>query len=52
VGLPVNLKEAEKLCIDKALQITGGKKGEAARLLGISWPTLNKKIQEYGISDS
>jgi DNA-binding NtrC family response regulator len=37
------------VCIQKALEMTGGKKGEAAKLLGISWPTLNKKIQDYEI---
>ncbi|MHC4607080.1 MAG: helix-turn-helix domain-containing protein [Planctomycetota bacterium] len=33
----------------RALQQTGGKKGEAAKLLGISWPTLNKKIRQFGL---
>ena len=47
--LPVNLEEAEKVCIRRALELTGGKKGEAAKLLGISWPTLNKKIKKYGL---
>jgi Nif-specific regulatory protein len=46
---PVSLRDAEKFCIQRALQITKGKKGEAAKLLGISWPTLNKKIADYGI---
>ncbi len=32
-----------------ALKATGGKKGKAAELLGISWPTLNRKIREYGL---
>ena len=32
-----------------ALELTGGKKGEAAKILGISHPTLNKKIEDYGI---
>ena len=48
-ALPVNIKEAEKLCIERALKMTGGKKGKAAKLLGISWPTLNKKITDYQI---
>ncbi len=47
--LPINLDEMEKLCVQRALQRTGGKKGEAAQLLGISWPTLNKKLKDYGI---
>jgi transcriptional regulator with GAF, ATPase, and Fis domain len=50
VGAEVmTLKEAERLAIEAALRHTGWKKGEAAKVLGISWPTLNKKIQDYGI---
>ncbi len=47
--MPINLDAMEKICIERALRKTGGKKGEAAELLGISWPTLNKKIRDYGI---
>ncbi|MBI4567442.1 MAG: sigma 54-interacting transcriptional regulator [Planctomycetes bacterium] len=46
---PISLAEAERICIIMALRATGGKKGEAARILGVSWPTLNKKIADYGI---
>ncbi len=46
---PIRLEDAEKGCIRRALEKTGGKKGEASKLLGISWPTLNKKIREYGL---
>ncbi len=50
VGLPVmSLKEAERWAIIRALQYTGGKKGETIKLLGTSWPTLNKKIKDYEI---
>ncbi len=45
----MTMKEAEKRAIIAALNHTGFKKGEAARILDISWPTLNKKIEEYGI---
>lgn len=48
-GWPIQIDEAEKLCIRKALVRTGGRKGEAAKLLGISWPTLNKKLKDYGL---
>ncbi len=48
-GGPLSLREAERQCIIRALAETGGKKGETTRLLGISWPTLNRKIEEYGI---
>ena len=49
-GRPLTLAEAESRAVEAALIHTGWKKGEAAELLGISWPTLNKKIEKYGIS--
>jgi Nif-specific regulatory protein len=51
-GEAISLREAEKRAIVAALARTGGKKGAAALLLGISWPTLNRKIREYGIRES
>jgi len=45
----LTLREAERRAILRALESTGWKKGETAEALGISWPTLNKKIEEYGI---
>ncbi len=45
----LTLREAERRAVEAALRHTGGKKGEAAKLLGTSWPTLNRKIREYGI---
>jgi transcriptional regulator with GAF, ATPase, and Fis domain len=48
-GEVITLKEAERRAVVAALRHTKGKKGEAARLLGTSWPTLNKKILDYGI---
>jgi len=50
VGRPMTLAEAERRAVVAALQHTGWKKGEAAKLLDISWPTLNKKIADYGIA--
>ncbi|MHC5019679.1 MAG: sigma 54-interacting transcriptional regulator [Planctomycetota bacterium] len=46
----ITLKEAERRAIIAALRHTGWKKGETAKLLGCSWPTLNKKIEDYDIS--
>ncbi len=47
----LTLAAAEKAAIARALKATGGKKGEAAKLLGVSWPTLTKKVREYGLED-
>jgi len=47
---PVSLAEIERLHITRVLQETGGKKMQAARLLGIDIKTLNKKIRDYQIS--
>jgi transcriptional regulator with GAF, ATPase, and Fis domain len=47
---PMTLAEAERRAVGAALAHTKWKKGEAAKLLGISWPTLNKKIEKYGIT--
>ncbi|MDJ0975758.1 MAG: sigma 54-interacting transcriptional regulator [Planctomycetota bacterium] len=44
-----DLKAIEKKAVAAALKKTGGKKGRAAQLLGISWPTLNRKIRQYGL---
>ncbi len=45
----LTLREAEARAVRAALVATGGKKGKAAELLGISWPTLTRKIREYGL---
>ncbi len=38
--------------ITRALQHSGGNKAEAARLLGISYPNLLKKVRVYGLEHS
>ena len=38
-----------KHLISEALSITGGNRSQAARLLGLSRPTLLAKIDKYGI---
>ncbi len=45
----LTIREAEKRAVRAALAHTKGKKGAAAAVLGISWPTLNRKIREYGL---
>jgi two-component system, NtrC family, response regulator AtoC len=44
-----SLQEVEREHIVKALQLVKGQKGKACELLGISRPTLRKKIEIYGI---
>ncbi len=44
-------REFEKACIIKALQHTGGRRIEAAQLLGLGRNTLTRKIQELCIDD-
>jgi DNA-binding NtrC family response regulator len=44
-----SLVEMERLHLARVLKETGGKKMQAARLLGIDIKTLNKKIKDYGI---
>ena len=50
-GLPeLSLEAAEREQILRALQASGGKRIEAARLLGLSRRTLYRKLDRYGIS--
>ncbi len=46
---PLSLAEVERLHIRHVLERIGGKKMQAARLLGIDLKTLNKKIKDYDI---
>ncbi|MBI3182466.1 MAG: sigma-54-dependent Fis family transcriptional regulator [Myxococcales bacterium] len=41
------LEEAERILIERALAKTGGHKGKTCELLGISRPTLERKLQKY-----
>jgi two-component system response regulator AtoC len=43
----VALKEVEKNYIQHVLQIAKGSKTQASQILGISRPTLDKKIRDY-----
>jgi len=47
---PSSLAEMERLHLARVLQQTGGKKMQAARLLGIDIKTLNQKIKRYNIT--
>jgi two-component system response regulator AtoC len=46
----LSLEEIEKAHIIKVLQHTRGNYGEACRILGISRPTLRRKISEYTLT--
>ncbi len=45
-------KEFERLLINRALAATGGRRIEAAQLLGIGRNTITRKIQELGMDDA
>lgn len=47
---PSSLAEVERLHLMRILKETGGKKMQAARLLGIDIKTLNKKMRDYHIT--
>jgi len=47
--LAANINSSEKNAIEEALRTTGHRKGEAARLLGISRKTLWEKMKYLGI---
>jgi two-component system response regulator HydG len=49
VGRP--LDEVERYYMEKALELTGGNREEAARLLGIGERTLYRDIQEWKLMD-
>ncbi len=44
-----SLEAIEKEAVQLTLQITGGNRSAAARILGISRPTLARKMREYGL---
>jgi DNA-binding NtrC family response regulator len=46
-----SLNRVEKEHILKILKHTGGNYGEACKILGITRPTLRKKINDYGLKD-
>jgi two-component system response regulator HydG len=49
VSAAMRLDEAERLLIEKTLQMTGGSRLEAAKILGIGERTLYRKIKQYGL---
>ena len=45
-----SLSDVERYYIERALELTQGKRDEAAEMLGIGERTLYRKIKEYGLS--
>jgi two-component system response regulator AtoC len=48
-GRPPSLDDVEREYIARLLEFTGGNKTQVARLLGVSYPTVAKKISDYGL---
>jgi two-component system response regulator AtoC len=48
-GQPPTLADLEKLYIERLLAHAGGNRSQVARLLDVSYPTVAKKIADYGI---
>ena len=50
-GRPPTLEELEKGYIARLLEYAQGNRTQVARLLGVSYPTIAKKISDYGLKD-
>src|SRR4029077_16171523 len=48
-GRPPNLGGLERADIARLLEFAGGNRTAVARLLGVSYPTIAKKISDYGL---
>lgn len=48
-GKPPSLRELERAYLERILDHTHGNKSHAARLLEVSFPTIAKKVNDYGI---
>ncbi|MDB4980568.1 MAG: Transcriptional regulatory protein ZraR [Myxococcales bacterium] len=48
-GRPPTLDELERDYIARLLDLAGGNKTQVARMLGVSYPTVAKKIADYGL---
>jgi DNA-binding NtrC family response regulator len=49
-GRPPDLAALERAYIARLLEFAGGNRTQVARLLGVSYPTIAKKIADYGLS--
>jgi DNA-binding NtrC family response regulator len=48
-GRPPDLGALERAYIARLLEFAGGNRSQVARLLGVSYPTIAKKIADYGL---
>jgi DNA-binding NtrC family response regulator len=48
-GQPPDLESLEKAYLERLLSFAQGNKTQVARLLGVSYPTVAKKISDYGL---
>jgi len=48
-GRPPDLEGLERAYIARLLEFAGGNRTQVARLLGVSYPTIAKKIADYGL---
>jgi DNA-binding NtrC family response regulator len=48
-GEPPTLREVEATYVTKVLELVAWNKTRAAKILGITFPTIQKKIQDYGL---
>jgi DNA-binding NtrC family response regulator len=46
-GSPRSMAEIERSAILETLELTGGKRAEAAKILGIGLRTLQRKLKDY-----
>jgi DNA-binding NtrC family response regulator len=46
---PPSLAEVERAYLESLLQRAGGNKSQVARWMGVSYPTVQKKIADYGL---
>jgi DNA-binding NtrC family response regulator len=47
---PPTLEQLERLYMGRVMAFAGGNRTQMARVLGVSYPTVQKKIRDYGLS--